>query len=231
MNLQIGVPRGYCYAHAIEPTDNHLTTVEKRLLQDNSSLILNHCSTILTVAEYFFCPLSFAYCITGIPGAVVLSCALRLGHLLIGWRHGALVERCPKCNGEAFITTFGGNLKSAIMWSEALCIGCRELLRFPSSREATSKRIEVVRRIVKRFPEFLEEIEHFAAYSFSWSGCGLGRATKSRIVSRQLYSAVPFDVLIYELQKGALRQRRPPVISLSQEELRRKFQTSTGYRG
>ena len=225
MNIKIGASaRGYCQASRMEVTDNFITTTEARLFQDNISLILKQQTAILTVADYFFCPLSNAYCSVGVLCATILSSTLRLGHLLIGWRSGVLIDSCPHCNGKALITAFGARLNSGSdWWRRAFCIGCRKWLELSSPRVDFERRVEVVKRILKRTPEHYEEAEHFASYRFSWSGDGFAPATNTRLAIRHLYSPVPFDVLIYELQEDLLRPGQPPVVGLSQEQLRHKF--------
>ncbi len=226
MNVNIGASaRGYCQASGIESTDGFITATEARLFQDNISLILKNQIAILTVADYFFCPISNAYCSAGALGATILGSTLRLGHLIIGWRSGVLIDSCPHCNGKALITAFSAHLKSgAPWWRRAFCIGCRKWLELSSPRVDFDRRMEVVKRILKHTPEHYEEVEHFASYKFAWSGDGFAPSTNTRLVIRHLYNPVPFDVLIYELQEDKLRQGQPPVIGLSQEQLRHKFQ-------
>lgn len=81
----------------------------------------------------------------------------------------------------------------------------------------------MMRRIVRRTPEFLEEREQFTGYIFSWSGDGLSSATKSRLVVRQLYDALPLDVTIHRLKSDFVTTQAPPVVVYSQEQARTKF--------
>jgi hypothetical protein len=195
--------RGYRHAAQPDPVDAYAGILERRLFRDNIQLLLDRYATILAVPDYFFTPLSFGHCWVGMPGIALLSAALRLGHLLIGWHHGILSSVCSNCAGKQFVTAFGGNLNSEIGWSEGVCLQCLNWNRDSSPRAVFYQQAHVMSRIVRRYAEFREEVEGFAGYEFSWSGDGLKPADKTRTIVRRLHNAVPLDVVIYDLRHTA----------------------------
>jgi hypothetical protein len=95
---------------------------ELQLFSDNLPLIRAHENDILSCADYFFCPLSFAWCswpyITG-------DGPLCLGYLLLGWRDGNLTATCGDCGGRVLVVNFRGSFLSGDGWWYGICETCR----------------------------------------------------------------------------------------------------------
>jgi hypothetical protein len=216
--------RGYCRSHGHGDVDAYDAFIQTRLFEDNIASILRQESAILCCSDYFFCSLFVAHCCVGLPGALVLSGPIRLGHLLIAWRHGILIEICRHCGGKVLITSFTGNIKDNSNRWHGICVDCKEWLSASSSKNDFRHRFQVATRILKRLPDQFEELECYSGYEFAWSGDGLQPATRKRIATRRLYSVVPFDVLVQQLASGLIRKGCPPVVGLSQDEFKRKFQ-------
>jgi len=216
--------RSYCREFRTENVDPYVKTVELRLFQDNIYLILKHQLAIMSCSDYFFCRPSFSHCSIGALGATVLAGPIRLGQLVIGWRHGSLIEQCPRCEGKVLITKFGSLLNSGRNWWTGLCLECQQWVgSFSSQQDKFQRRLKTASRILKRLPDQFVQCEHYAAYAFSWSGDGLQPVSKSRMVRKWLYNPVPFDVLIEDLRSGCLRQGKPPIVATSQGQFERKF--------
>ncbi len=212
--------RGYCRAYWHDEGDASMQTM---LFRDKIPLILERQSNIMSCSDYFFCGLAVGHCCVGLSGAVVLSGPIRLGHLLIGWRHGILIEQCQHCGGKLLITSFTGNIQRGTNWWHGLCLDCKEWSSSSSSKDIFRQRLEVAKRILKRLPDQLEKIEFYSGYEFDWGGDGLRFANKKRAVVQGLYDPAPFDVLVQELESGSIRKGRPPVVGLSQDDFKRKF--------
>jgi len=192
-----GAPRGYLSA-TIDTTDSGTHIHQTRLFEDNIALLLQQKEQILMTPEYFLSPLSFCYASVGVSGFGSISAALRLGHLLFGWEQGILINQCNHCQGQAYIVAFGGNLKSSSCWYRMWCQNCRLWLHLPATKETTRKRTDSIKEVLRKSPEYFEELEQYATYGFSWSGDGLMPATKSRLTTRMLFPAV---LGVYELNK------------------------------
>lgn len=197
--MEIRTSRGRHWAPRPDAVDSYTATIEKRLFRDNTSLLVNNEKEILRTSRYFFSPLSFAYCALGSPGMPYFSAAFRLGHLIWGWRRRTLCDQCSTCGGRVFVTAFGGNVKDAQCWLYGLCMDCFEWCRSSSSKSTTKQRADTMRRIVRRTPDLIEQVEMFAGYEFAWSGDGLRATHRSRLVTVK-QEAVAFDALVYELQ-------------------------------
>src|SRR5258706_7605501 len=62
-----------------------------QVFRDHLPLILDHERDILDCADYFFCPLDFAFCSWAYVSG---DGPLYLGYLLLGWRDGGLTAVC-----------------------------------------------------------------------------------------------------------------------------------------
>ncbi len=198
MLTNTGTPRGYFYA-PIDTSDSGGQIHQARLFKDKIALLLERKAQILATPEYYFSPLSFCHVCVGIPGASHLTAALRLGHLLVGWERGVLINECNDCRCEVYIVAFGGNLKGSNCWWHGWCQNCKLWLRLPSTSEVTKARADSMRDILKESPEYLELLESYATYCFSWSGDSLMPTTKSRLVTRRLYQPKSFELVIHDL--------------------------------
>jgi len=119
----------------------------------------------------------------------VLSGPIRLGQLVVGWRHGSLTDQCPDCEGKVLITEFGSHLKSGRHWWAGLCLECRQWVSSSSPHnEKFQRRLKTASRILERSPDQFVQDEHYAGYEFAWSGDGMQQITKTRDVKRWLYN-------------------------------------------
>src|SRR5579885_1334501 len=107
--------------------------------------ILANEDQILGCPDYFFTPLSFAYCSWPYVGG---SGPLCLGYLLTGWKDGLFMERCPHCEGPALVTSFGGSpLSGSNSWT-GYCRHCKKRVSGQDSQHKPfSKRIDFVLRL------------------------------------------------------------------------------------
>ncbi|MFH1024615.1 MAG: hypothetical protein V1809_14635 [Planctomycetota bacterium] len=111
------VSRGY------EPSPEELLRLRREdgLFRENFRLILSRQEEILARSDYFYCTfgsawLSIAY--IG-PGGTI-----PLGALLLLWRWGQLIEKCPSCGGKVYIAVAGGSPLSGSHNCHGVCAGC-----------------------------------------------------------------------------------------------------------
>jgi hypothetical protein len=108
--------RGYAEAASSDSEEACSTFIE------NLDLIRSSEQKILEMAEYFFCELPFSRCSWPYVGGDGPLC---LGHLLLGWRDGILIEPCPDCDGECLSYSFAGSpLPGSNSWS-GFCTLCK----------------------------------------------------------------------------------------------------------
>ena len=156
--------------------------------------ILANEELILGCPDYFFTPLSFAYCSWPYVGG---SGPLCIGYLLLGWRDGLFVEHCPDCNKPALVTSFGGSpLSGSNSWS-GYCRECKKrVVGQDSQHKPFSLRIEYVSKLRKTYPEVEIFKEKYEGKEFSWGGDGTKPAIKERTVTRNLHNPVSLDELL-----------------------------------
>lgn len=194
---------------------------DMELFIENLDLLLLSQQIIFNDRDYFFTPLSFAWCSWPYVSG---DGQLFLGYLLCGWRDQILNEPCPNCSsGEVFVVSFGGSpLSGAHSWS-GFCKVCRTKL---SGRESVhkpfSKRSSYVQQLRKRFPERLSKWADYDGFVFSWSGNGLQPARKRRLVWTELANPTSLTDLIAELKSGNFR-KNPPKTALIRNDLKLKF--------
>ena len=145
----------HCHTKNFGTPDPTSVSEERQEFQDGISLILEHQEKIISCPDYFFCPLSFANCTVCSRFANLLVAPLRLGHIIVGWRHGNLVESCPQCQGKCLVTSFGGH--NGIYWWRGLCLQCRQWCKAECGSCTQNDRQRFVSRMLKRVPEQLQE--------------------------------------------------------------------------
>jgi hypothetical protein len=99
------------YSIGYSPNEESRQNRERQfeLFRDHLPLILEHERDILGCADYFFCPLEFAYCSWAWVGG---DGPLYLGYLFLGWRDRSFTGVCPACGGTVLVTSFGGSILS-----------------------------------------------------------------------------------------------------------------------
>jgi hypothetical protein len=198
----------HVYANAPNDSDREKRAQEEQFFCDNLQLMLDRGQDILANSEYFFCPLSFAWCAFLWIGGGGPLC---LGHLLLGWNEGILIEPCPDCNSRVFVTSFSGSpLSGSNSWS-GFCIGCRSRRAGRGAvNKPFSKRMDFALTARKQFPQEVSHWEDYDGFIFSWGGNGLQPASKKRLVIEKVVEPVSLDVLVEELNTGCTRKGDPP---------------------
>jgi len=207
----------HVYANALNHSDREKRAQEEQFFCEHLQLLLEHSQDIVPNSEYFFCPPSFACCAFLWIGG---GGALCLGHLLLGWNEGILIEPCPDCDAKIFVTSFGGSpLSGSNSWS-GFCIGCRSRKSGRGSvHKPFSKRMDFALSVRKQFPQEVLHWEDYDGFIFSWGGNGLQPASKKRLVVEKVVEPVSLDILVKELNTGHTRKGDPPQPKL----------TDTGY--
>lgn len=189
-----------------EPGHEKEMAEEQDLFADNLSLILEHEQTILNVCEYFFCPLSFAWCSILWVGGSGPFC---LGHLLLGWESNILVDKCSKCGRRLLITCFGGSALSGCNGFSGICIAC-EVWQHERGAGHFRERMTFAVNIRKQFPQQIYYWETYEGFNFRWGGNGMDPATKCRLAVKPVVEAVNLAALVQELASGQIRTGKPP---------------------
>lgn len=198
------------HVYAYAPCDSERENVarEEELFCDNLQLLLEHWQDIVDNREYFFCPLSFAWCA---PLFLSSGGPLSIGQLLLGWHDGILLEPCPDCGGTVLVTSYGGSILSGNNSWSGFCIECRsKKSRHGSVHKPFSKRASFASSVRKEFPEQVSYWEEYDGQSFSWGGNGLQTARKKRLIVEKTYESagetITLEVLIQELKSGNIRK-------------------------
>lgn len=165
---------------------------ERREFWDSLDLLLAHEPTVISSAEYFFCPLAFAFCSWPY---VAGDGPLYLGYLLLGWRDGLLTEACLYCGGTALLHYFGGSL-GGNSWSGY----CRECATAVKGRDSGKfwDRISFVANLRKQRPFEVREWQEYSGNVFSWGGTGLAQGNKKQLIVRQVVEPLTFSDILAE---------------------------------
>ena len=189
-----------------------------QVFSDHLPLILQHERDILTCADYFFCPLDFAYCSWAYVGG---DGPLYLGYLLLGWRDRSLNGLCTACGGTVLVTSFGGSILSGSNSWSGICESCH------SKQHGRWDHFNVARdfatNLRKRYPHEICEWEEYDGLIFSWGGNGLEPGHKKRLVHQALANPATLNALIDELKSGNVRVAKMPNVSLIKQEMKLKF--------
>lgn len=176
--------------------DSDTRYADAKLFFEHIHLFLAHSSDILQRPDYFFCPLSFAFGSWPFVGG---SGPLRLGHLLIGWRDGDLLDHCLYCEADLYLYAFGGSPLSGSNWFAGKCITCGASCTL---RNVSGKLIPLIQfavRVRSQFPEQVTEVEEYDGFQFSWGGTGLRPARNQRQFTRRVCDPVEMRALILAL--------------------------------
>lgn len=197
----------HVYAYAPSDSERKKISREEQLFCDNLQLLLEHSQDILDRGEYFFCPLSFAWCSLLYLGS---SGPLSLGQLILGWEDGILLEPCPDCGGKVLVTTYGGSILSGSNGWGGFCMGCSSYKSHRGSvHKPFSKRAEFASAVRKKFPEKRSYWEEYDVQAFSWGGKGFQPARKKRLIVEKTYEstgeAMTLEVLVRELKSSNIR--------------------------
>jgi hypothetical protein len=180
--------------HAPDRTSVQQSEEEYCLLIEHVDVILKHEEDILQCTDYFFVPLSFAWCSWPYIGGDGPMC---LGHLLLGWKDGILTEPCSACGGNVLVVRFSGSPLSGTNSWAGYCINCRDKkLGRQSVHKPFFKRVEFVLNLRNNLPEQISEWEEYEGFNFSWGGTGLQPALKKRLVWKSPASPVSLETLI-----------------------------------
>ena len=202
----------HVYAYAPSASEQEKIAREEQLFRDNLQLLLARANEILSQPEYFFCPLSFAWC-----SLLWLDCdgPLSLGQLQLGWEDGILLEPCPDCRSTVVVTSFGGSVCSGANGWSGFCVECRSK---KSNRHSVNKpffkRATFVSAVRRQFPETRSYWEEFDGQTFSWGGNGFQTGKRKRLVVKNTYDsgthAMNLELLIEELKSSNGRKGNPP---------------------
>jgi hypothetical protein len=198
------------HVHAYAPTnpDWEKRAQDERFFWENLCIVLDHCKDIVDCSEYFFCPLSFAFCSFLWLGN---SGPLCLGHLLFGWNDGALTAPCSDCGGVILLSYVGGSpLSGSNSWSGFCVGGCgKKSGRQPESQQFR-RRMDFALAVRRQLPQEISQWEDYDGTIFSWGGNGLQPARKKRLIVKPIVGPVLFEVLVEELRHGNIRKGNPP---------------------
>ncbi len=162
--------------------------------------ILANEDLILNCPEFFFTPLSFAYCSWPYVGG---SGPLCLGYLPLGWKDGLFVESCPTCSKPALVTSFAGSpLSGSNGWS-GYCRTCKKkVVGQDSQHKPFITRVDYVSKLRKTYPEVEVSKEMVKGKEFSWGGDGTKDVMKEVTVTRKLHNPVSLDELLTRLESS-----------------------------
>jgi hypothetical protein len=208
------------YSYGFNPTEagSQKTETELQLFSENLPPILKHETHIISCAEYFFCPLKFAFC-----GWAYVSGGgpLYLGYLLLGWREGMLTGECVDCGERILVVSFGGSVLSGSNSWRGICESCRT--EKTGRWEHWGCHVGFVMDLRKRFPAEVCHWEEYDTLVFSWNQTGLEPGRRKRLVRIRVAESVTLETLIDELKTGNLRQGNTPNLSLLNDGLKLKF--------
>lgn len=203
------------------PGTAHLPAAEgdARLFQEHFRLLLRNEPAILATAEYFFAQPSFAFC--SFP-YVVGDGPLFVGYLLLGWKNNLLIGSCKSCDGRVIVTSFGGSVLSGSNSWSGLCTECETFQRGNWESDFHS-RVKLIWSLRNQYPFTVRVCEEFEDNVFCWAGLGTQKGIKKRFVEQKLVEAVPFEVLVAELESGDLRVSSSPNVSNFDKRVQLKF--------
>lgn len=154
-------------------------------------LFLDHADEIIERAEYFHCPLAFAYCGWPYVGG---GGPLALGHLLIGWREGYLIDECSRCGGALLIFRCAGSPLSGDNWHRGFCRACASTDR--GSAPQFGPRHRALYDLTTRYTNEIKEWHEVDAECFSWGGSGLSPCRRRIQTRRRLIEPVSLPELL-----------------------------------
>ena len=158
---------------------------------------VDHADEIIERAEYFHCPLAFAYCGWPYVGG---GGPLALGHLLIGWREGYLIDACSRCGGALLIFRFAGSPLSGGNWHRGFCRACRTTDRGSASH--FGRRFRAMYDLTKRYTNEITEWHEVDAVRFRWGGNGLQPCRRKILTTRREVGPINRDELLAILRSG-----------------------------
>ncbi|MBY0549275.1 MAG: hypothetical protein K2W95_18515 [Candidatus Obscuribacterales bacterium] len=189
------------------------------LQEQNTELFIEHLDfllsseqIILNDRDYFFTPLSFAWCSWPYVSG---DGSLPLGYLLCGWKDLILSEPCPECGGTVLVFSFGGSpLSGSNSWS-GFCKDCRtKQTGRDSIHKPFVKRVSYVQALRKTFPERISSWEEYDGNMFTWGGNGLQPARKRQLVWTKLANPTSLAELVAELKSGRTRRNPPEALHI-----------------
>jgi hypothetical protein len=216
------------YAMTIQSHGHVPANIDKARLEEqfqfftsNLSLLLKHEQDILNCRDYFFTPLSFAWCSWPYFGGDGPLC---LGYLLLGWKDGILTEPCSGCGDKVLVLSFGGStLSGSNSWS-GFCMSCKiKVYGKDTVHKPFSNRVGFVLDLRKSHPLAVSHTEEVDDSTFDWGGTGLKPARKKQLVWTQLAAPVELSQLVQDLASGDIRTGMPLISVLSENEFQLKF--------
>ncbi|MBY0552045.1 MAG: hypothetical protein K2W95_32475 [Candidatus Obscuribacterales bacterium] len=187
-----------------------VSSLEHELFFANLDLILDHERDILSCDEYFFCRPAFTHY------GVYSNSHINVGTLLLGWRHGILIDTCrgvlgPRkehyvCGGKAYVYRFGG-LLSRTGWG-GFCSACRGS-EFFWDGTLTWLRWDFAASSNRQFKDRVTEVEEYEGRNFSFGPVSLVPAIKTRKVTRSLVEVLSVGDLMNELISKTIRPATP----------------------
>jgi len=166
---------------------------EMEYLCRNFGIILKNFNTVLENENYFFCEIGNAF--LSMP-YIAAGGHIPLGVLVLLWKEGNLIRKCPSCDGKLYVMGCGGSpLSGSCNWW-GICCTCREE-KSQEGDSGFSSFFVPVHRMMKRY---LNEsiIQKGKRQYFSWKD-GLAGETTPDIIIKEKTKGVNVKTLIKEL--------------------------------
>lgn len=174
---------------------------EERTFCNQIPQLFENAEIILAHLEYFHCyPGEFAY--TSWP-YLRGDGPLCLGHLVLGWQLGILVQTCPECGGSVYVYSIAGSPGSGRNSSSGYCPTCRFGMRRRSEGKLFIERIGFVIELRDAFPFSMQEWVEDDVIAFSWGGNGFESVRKKHLVTRAIVEPLSFQTVVRELSGNA----------------------------
>jgi hypothetical protein len=121
----------------------------KKILHGNLGLLMRSTDLILQRPEMYFCSPPCCWISTAYVSG---DDQLALGWVLEGYRNGILIETCPACDGDLFITSLGGSPLSGSNSVYGKCLSCQGALSVKGG-PCFSERYRFIYKIRKEKPK------------------------------------------------------------------------------
>jgi hypothetical protein len=164
---------------------------EIEILWRGFPLILGNLDRILRTPRFFFCQLQSAYSWTFWFGP---SGPIPLGVLVLLWKTGKMIYRCPECGGRFHAVGVGGSFSGGDVWG--LCADCGYSGKF-SSRSWLEGFLAAARLL----PLYRNEpiIEYGKRPRFDWKDGLVGETTPDKVLAPAV-EPVDLPALLDELE-------------------------------
>lgn len=152
------------HSFGFAPNSSPSLDEDYRIYANNLPLLLRNSQLIQSKSEWKSIELPFAWCSWPYVSG---DGPLALGILLEGYQNGLLIEPCPTCTEDCFVTVFSGSpLSGSNSWS-GYCLSCNQAKRAKESiHKPFVKRLRFVsdlRRTMGKTPHSLKDLLVFLA--------------------------------------------------------------------